>query len=258
MNAQGSTAQIDLNSDVGESFGSYTLGDDAAIFRSVSSANVACGFHGGDPSVIAQTCRDAAAADITVGAHVAYRDLAGFGRRFLDCSPTELADDVLYQIGALEAMAHAAGTAVRYVKPHGALYNTIVHHTVHSRAVVDAVKAYDPELPLLLLPGAVAAEIASAEGMRVVTEAFADRAYTPEGTLVSRREPGAVLHDEKLVAERMVRLATEGTLTAVDGTEIRVEAASICVHSDTPGAVAMAAAVRAGLEGAGVRIGSFA
>ncbi len=258
MNAEGSTAQMDLNSDVGESFGSYTLGDDAAIFRSVSSANVACGFHGGDPSVIAQTCRDAAAAGITVGAHVAYRDLAGFGRRFLDCSPTELADDVLYQIGALEAMAHAAGTAVRYVKPHGALYNTIVHHSVHARAVVDAVKAYDPELPLLLLPGAVAAEIASDEGMRVVTEAFADRAYTPEGTLVSRREPGAVLHDEELVAERMVRLATEGTLTAVDGTEIRVEAASICVHSDTPGAVAMAAAVRAGLEGAGVRIGSFA
>lgn len=258
VNEDDAMPQIDLNSDVGESFGSYTLGDDAAIFRSVSSANVACGFHGGDPSIIARTCRDAVSAGITVGAHVAYRDLAGFGRRFLDCSPTELADDVLYQIGGLEAMARTAGTAVRYVKPHGALYNTIVHHTAHARAVVDAVKAYDPQLPLLLLPGSVAAEIAAGEGMRVVTEAFADRAYTPEGTLLSRREDGAVLHDEHQVAARMVRLATEGVLTAVDGTELRMEAASICVHSDTPGAVAMAAAVRAGLEEAGVRIGAFA
>lgn len=257
MNAADGTARIDLNSDVGESFGSYTMGDDAAIFRSVSSANVACGFHGGDPSIIAQTCRDAVAAGITVGAHVSYRDLAGFGRRFLDCSPTELADDVLYQIGALEAVARASGTAVRYVKPHGALYNAIVHHTEHARAVVDAVKAFNPELPLLLLPGSVAAEIAAGKGLRVVTEAFADRAYTPEGTLVSRREAGAVLQDEHEVARRMVRLATEGVLTAVDGTDLRVEAASICVHSDTPGAVAMAAAVRAGLEEAGVRIGAF-
>ncbi|MGM7671224.1 LamB/YcsF family protein [Microbacterium sp. A93] len=257
MNAAHATAQIDLNSDVGESFGSYTMGDDAAIFRSVSSANVACGFHGGDPSIIAQTCRDAVAAGITVGAHVSYHDLAGFGRRFLDCSPTELADDVLYQIGALEAMAARSGTAVRYVKPHGALYNAIVHHTEHARAVVDAVKAFNPDLPLLLLPGSVAAEIARAEGLQVVSEAFADRAYTPEGTLLSRSEAGAVLQDEREVTARMVRLATEGVLTAVDGTDLRVEAASICVHSDTPGAVAMAAAVRAGLEEAGVRIGSF-
>lgn len=257
MDALRTMPQIDLNSDVGESFGSYTLGDDAAIFRSVSSANVACGFHGGDPSIIAQTCRDAVAAGVTVGAHVSYRDLVGFGRRFLDCSPTELADDVLYQIGGLEAMARSSGTAVRYVKPHGALYNTIVHHTAHARAVVDAVTAFNPELPLLLLPGSVAAEIAADQGLRVVTEAFADRAYTPAGTLVSRREAGAVLEDEAEVARRMVRLATEGTLTAVDGTDLRMEAASICVHSDTPGAVAMTAAVRAGLEDAGIRIGAF-
>ncbi|MFC7403364.1 LamB/YcsF family protein [Citricoccus sp. GCM10030269] len=248
---------IDLNSDVGESFGSYTMGDDAAIFESVSSANVACGFHGGDPSVIAQTCRHAVAAGITVGAHVAYRDLAGFGRRFLDCSPTELADDVLYQIGALEAMARGAGTRVRYVKPHGALYNTIVHHREHARAVVDAVRAYGGELPLLLLPGSVAAEIAAEHGVRVVTEAFADRAYTPQGTLVSRREAGAVLHDEAAVAERMVRLATDGVITAIDGSDIRVDAASICVHSDTPGAVSMTAAVRSALEEAGIQIRSF-
>lgn len=253
----GDLNEIDLNSDVGESFGTYVLGDDAAILRSVTSANIACGFHGGDPSVMTHTCRLAAAAGVAVGAHVSYRDLAGFGRRFLDCTPTELADDVLYQIGALEAMARAAGTAVRYVKPHGALYHAIVHHAGHARAVVDAVHAFDPALPLLLLPGSVAADLAAERGMRVVTEAFADRAYTPEGTLVSRREPGAVLVDAQQVTRRMVRLATHGVLTAVDGTELRPDAASICVHGDTPGSVALAAAVRAGLEEAGVRIGPF-
>lgn len=255
---QRGTPRMDLNSDVGEAFGSYTMGDDAAILRSVTSANVACGFHGGDPSVIAQTCRSAVAVGATVGAHVSYRDLAGFGRRFLDCSPTELADDVLYQIGALEAMARSAGTAVRYVKPHGALYHAIVHHREHARAVVDAVRGFGQDLPLLLLPGSVAAGIAESAGLRVVTEAFADRAYTPEGTLVSRREAGAVLHDEAEAARRMVRLATQQRITAIDGTDLRMEAASICVHSDTAGAVALAAAVRAALEEAGVQVGPFA
>ena len=249
---------IDLNSDVGESFGNWTMGDDAAIFESVSSANVACGFHAGDPSGIAQTCRDAVAGGITIGAHVGYRDLAGFGRRFLDCSPTELADDVLYQLGALEALARSAGGTIRYVKPHGALYNTIVHHQAHAQAVVDAVKAFGGDLPLLLLPGSIALDKAEKAGLRGVAEAFADRGYTPDGTLVSRREPGAVLHDEAEVAERMVRLATDGVLRAVDGTDVRVEAESICLHGDTPGAVAMAAAVRAGLESAGVEIRPFA
>ncbi|WP_298712425.1 5-oxoprolinase subunit PxpA [Micrococcus sp. 2A] len=249
---------IDLNSDVGESFGNWTMGDDAAIFQSVSSANVACGFHAGDPSGIAQTCRDAVAGGITIGAHVGYRDLAGFGRRFLDCSPTELADDVLYQLGALEALARSAGGTIRYVKPHGALYNTIVHHQAHAQAVVDAVKAFGGDLPLLLLPGSTALDKAEKAGLRGVAEAFADRGYTPDGTLVSRREPGAVLHDEAEVAERMVRLATDGVLRAVDGTDVRVEAESICLHGDTPGAVAMAAAVRAGLESAGVEIRPFA
>lgn len=249
---------IDLNSDVGESFGNWTMGDDAAIFQSVSSANVACGFHAGDPSGIAQTCRDAVAGSITIGAHVGYRDLAGFGRRFLDCSATELADDVLYQLGALEALARSAGGTIRYVKPHGALYNTIVHHQAHAQAVVDAVKAFGGDLPLLLLPGSIALDKAEKAGLRGVAEAFADRGYTPDGTLVSRREPGAVLHDEAEVAERMVRLATDGVLRAVDGTDVRVEAESICLHGDTPGAVAMAAAVRAGLESAGVEIRPFA
>jgi 5-oxoprolinase (ATP-hydrolysing) subunit A len=251
-------AIIDLNSDVGESFGNWKMGDDAAIFRSVSSANVACGFHAGDPSTIAGTCRDAVAAGVTIGAHVGYRDLAGFGRRFLDCSPTELADDVLYQLGALEALTRAAGARIRYVKPHGALYNTIVHHEAHAQAVVDAVRAFGGDLPLLLLPGSVALAKAAAAGLRGVAEAFADRAYNPDGTLVSRREPGAVLHDTDLVVANMVRLAQTGKITAIDGTIIRVDAESICVHGDTPGSVAMAAAVRAGLESAGVTVRSFA
>lgn len=250
-------AFIDLNSDVGESFGNWTMGDDAAMFRSVSSANVACGFHAGDPSTIAQTCRDAVAAGITIGAHVGYRDLAGFGRRFLDCSPTELADDVLYQLGALDALARVAGGQIRYVKPHGALYNTIVTHQGHAQAVVDAVKAFGGDLPLLLLPGSVALTIAEAAGLRGVAEAFADRAYNPDGTLVSRREPDAVLHDEDAVAANMVRLATEGTIVARDGSVIRTSAESICLHGDTAGAVSMSAAVRRELEAAGVTIRSF-
>ncbi|MBG6084620.1 LamB/YcsF family protein [Zhihengliuella flava] len=249
---------IDLNSDVGESFGNWSMGDDAAIFESVSSANVACGFHAGDPSTMAQTARSAAAAGVTIGAHVAYRDLAGFGRRFLDCTPTELADDILYQLGALQAMAAAAGKRIHYVKPHGALYNTIVTHEPHAQAVVDAVRALGGDLPILGLPGSAVHARAAAAGLRTVTEAFADRNYTPEGTLVSRREPEAVIHDPEAVTANMVRLATEGTITAIDGTVIRTDAESICVHSDTPGAVAMAAAVRRGLEEAGVNIRSFA
>lgn len=251
-------ASIDLNSDVGESFGNWEMGDDEAIFRSVSSANVACGFHAGDPSTIAKTCRDAVAAGVTIGAHVGYRDLAGFGRRFLDCTPTELADDVLYQIGALQALANAAGAEIRYVKPHGALYNTIVHHETQAQAVVDAVRAFSPDLPLLLLPGSVALAKAEAAGLCAVAEAFADRAYNPDGTLVSRREAGAVIHDPDTVVGNMVRLAQTGKITAIDGSTIAVDAESICVHGDTPGSVAMAAAVHSGLESAGVAVRSFA
>ncbi len=249
---------IDLNSDVGESFGNWTMGDDAAIFRSVSSANVACGFHAGDPSTMGQTCRDAVAAGVVIGAHVAYRDLAGFGRRFLDCSPAELADDVLYQLGALDAVARAAGGSIRYVKPHGALYNTIVHHEGHAQAVVDAVKAFGTDLPLLLLPGSAALDRAEAASLRAVAEAFADRAYNPDGTLVSRREEGAVLHDPDVVTANMVRLATDGTLIARDGSTLDLQAESICLHGDTAGAVALASAVRRGLEEAGVAIRAFA
>jgi 5-oxoprolinase (ATP-hydrolysing) subunit A len=248
---------MDLNSDVGESFGRWTLGDDTAMFQSVSSANVACGFHAGDPTVIRRTCREAVAAGVTIGAHVAYRDLAGFGRRFLDIDPIELADDVVYQIGALQALAAAEGGRVQYVKPHGGLYNAIVSHTAQARAVVDAVKSVDPELPILGLPGSEVLRLAEAAGLRGVSEAFADRAYNPDGTLVSRSLPGAVLEDPAQVAEHVLRMATDSAIRTVDGTILKINADSICVHGDSPGAVAMAAAVRAALSDAGITIASF-
>src|SRR5690606_22941516 len=240
-----------------ESFGAWTMGDDAAILRVVTSANVACGFHAGDPRTARRTCALAAEAGVAVGAHVAYRDLAGFGRRFLDVDPGELTADVAYQIGALQALAAAAGTAVRYVKPHGALYNAIVHHRAQARAVAAAVRTVDPGLPILVLPGTVIEEEARAAGLRPVVEAFADRAYLPDGTLVPRSRPGAVVTDPQEVADRVVRMATEGTVTAVDGTAVRVRAESVCVHGDTPGAVALATAVREALDAAGVLVAGF-
>lgn len=248
---------MDLNSDVGESFGRWSLGDDTTMFKSVSSANVACGFHAGDPTVIRRTCREAVAAGVVVGAHVGYRDLAGFGRRFVDMEPNELADDVVYQIGALQALAATEGARVRYVKPHGGLYNAIVSHTAQARAVVDAVKSVDPGLPILGLPGSEVLRLAEAAGLRAVTEAFADRAYNPDGTLVSRALPGAVLHDPGQVAEHVLRMATESAIRAVDGSILKIAADSICVHGDSPGAVAMAVAVRAALSDAGIRIKAF-
>ena len=172
---------IDVNSDVGESFGRWTLGDDAAMMAAVTSANVACGFHAGDPTTLRRTCQDAAAAGVVIGAQVGYRDLAGFGRRFIDMDPVELADDIVYQIGALQALAAVAGSRVSYVKPHGALYNTAVHHEVQARAVVDAVRSVDPALPVLGLPGSRLLALAEAAGLRAVTEAFADRGLHPGG-----------------------------------------------------------------------------
>jgi UPF0271 protein len=253
-----STRAIDLNSDVGESFGRWQLGDDDAVLALVTSANVACGFHAGDPSTLRRCCEVAARHGVTVGAQVGSRDLAGFGRRFLDAHPTELADDVTYQIGALSAMARAAGTTVAYVKPHGALYNAVVHHESQAQAVVDAVRAYDPELLLLGLPGSELLVRAEAAGLRTVREAFADRGYTPEGTLVPRSEPGALLEDPEEVAHRVVRLVTEGVVVAVDGTEVSIQAESVCLHGDTPGAVAMAERVRDRLAEAGVTMRPFA
>jgi UPF0271 protein len=251
------TMSIDLNADLGESFGSWTLGDDDALLDVITSANVACGFHAGDPTVLRRTCERAVARGVVIGAQVGYRDLAGFGRRFVDMDPHDLTNDVLYQLGALEAFARVAGTRVRYVKPHGALYNAIVHHEAQAEAVADAVRRYDPTLPVLGLPGSVWLAVAEAAGLVPVAEAFADRAYTPEGTLVSRREPDAVLHDPDEVAERTVRMATRHEVVTADGSLVAVRASSVCVHGDSPGAVAMATAVRRGLEESGVRVASF-
>lgn len=251
------TRVLDLNSDSGESFGSWTMGDDAAMMQIVSSANIACGFHAGDPSVARATVRAARENGVTVGAHVSYPDLGGFGRRFMDMTATELTDSVIYQAGALQAIARVEGTEVRYCKPHGGLYNAIVHHAVQAQAVAQALHELG-DLPILCLPGSEVARAADALGVPVFYEAFADRGYTPEGTLVSRREPGAVIHDPQAVAERVVRMAVDGEVVAVDGSVIPLQAASVCVHGDTPGAVAIAAQVRSALEDAGVQVAPFA
>ncbi|MEQ3552036.1 5-oxoprolinase subunit PxpA [Pseudonocardia nematodicida] len=251
-------ARIDLNADLGESFGQWTLGDDDAMLGLVSSANVACGFHAGDPSTLRATTARAADAGVVVGAQVSYPDLRGFGRRFVDIEPSALTDDVLYQIGALEALCRVAGSRVRYVKPHGALYNATRTHAGQAAAVVEAVRAYDPALPVLGLPGSELLVAAEKAGLRAVPEFFVDRGYTPEGGLVPRREPGALLDDAGAAAQRLVRMLTDGVVRAVDGTDVAVRAESACVHGDSPGAVAMAEAVRAGLAGAGVEIAPFA
>ncbi|MGF6834839.1 UPF0271 protein [Paenarthrobacter sp. TE4293] len=249
---------MDLNADLGESFGSWTMGDDASMFRIVSSANVACGFHAGDPLTMLDSCRAAFELDVRVGAHVGYRDLAGFGRRSLDMTFDELFGDVLYQLGALDGMAHAVGASVDYVKPHGALYNRIVRDAEQAEAVVAAVHAYDPGLPVLGLPGSAWLTLAEESGHPVFREAFVDRAYLPDGTLVPRTQEGAVLHDPAAVVAQAVRLATRKEVLAIDGTIVPVQADSLCIHGDTPGAVDMAAAVREGLEQAGVQIEAFA
>ncbi|MFC6496164.1 LamB/YcsF family protein [Gemmobacter lanyuensis] len=249
---------IDLNSDLGEGYGAWKMGDDAAMLGIVSSANVACGFHAGDPLTILATLRGAAQNGVVVGAHVSYPDRVGFGRRPMDVTPEELTADVIYQIGALQGLAAAAGTRVRYVKPHGALYNTIAQDARQAGAVIRAILAVDPSLILMGLAGAPVLEQARAAGLATVAEAFADRAYRPDGQLLSRREPGAVLHDPNLVAARMVRLAQEGVVEAVDGSTLRLAAGSICVHGDSPDAVAMARAIRVALTRQGVTIASFA
>lgn len=248
---------IDLNSDLGEGFGLWTLGDDEALLGVVTSANIACGFHAGDAAIMQRVCEQAVARDVAIGAQVGYRDLPGFGRRFIDVEPAALMADVIYQIGALDAFAKIAGSRVRYVKPHGALYHRIVADEVQAAAVVEAVRRFDRSLAVLGLPGSVFLRLADAAGLTTVAEAFADRGYTPAGTLVPRTETGAVLSDPAEVARRMVRLVTTGAVTAVDGSEVAVSAQSICVHGDSPGAVAMASAVRAALLGAGAELAPF-
>jgi UPF0271 protein len=249
---------VDLNADLGEGFGVWRLGDDDALLEVVTSANVACGFHAGDPSTMRRVCTRAVAAGVAIGAQVSYRDLAGFGRRFVDVEPGELADDVLYQLAALDGIARAGGGRVRYVKPHGALYNAVVTHEAQAAAVVAAVRDLDPSLPVLGLPGSALLRAAADAGLRTVAEGFADRGYTPQGTLVPRREPGALVRDAAEVAARAVRMVAEGAVEAVDGTVVAVAVESVCVHGDTPGAVELARAVRAALAAAGLGPAAFA
>ncbi|GAB4069659.1 5-oxoprolinase subunit PxpA [Angustibacter speluncae] len=249
---------IDLNSDLGEGFGQWTLGDDDALLEVVTSANVACGFHASDATIMRRVCEKAVEHDVAIGAQVGYRDLPGFGRRFIDVEPHELTQDVIYQVGALDAFARVAGSRVRYVKPHGALYNAIVHHEEQAAAVVAAVVDYDRTLPVLGLPGSAWLRLADEAGLTTVHESFADRAYTPEGTLVSRRLPGAVLHDADEIARRCVAMATGEPVTDVEGGSLDLRPGSICVHGDTAGAVEIARAVRAAITGAGVDVAPFA
>jgi UPF0271 protein len=248
---------VDLNADLGEGFGIWRLGDDEAMLDVVSSANVACGFHAGDPAGLARTCRAAAERGVRIGAQVGYRDLAGFGRRFIDVSHDDLVADVIYQIGALQALARAAGSTVKYVKPHGALYNTIVTHPGQADAVAQAVHAVDPDLPVLGLAGSAFFAAAENLGLRTVPEAFADRAYRSDGTLVPRTEGGAVLHDPAEIAERVALMIGRGKVTALDGKVIDVTAESVCVHGDSPGAVEIARAVAGRLTADGVALVAF-
>jgi UPF0271 protein len=248
---------IDINSDLGESFGAWTMGDDAAMLDIVSSANVACGFHAGDPAGILRTLKAAGRRGVAIGAHVGYRDLAGFGRRNMDPSSEELVGDVIYQIGALKGLAAAAGTTVTYVKPHGALYNTIAHDQRQASDVITAIRSVDPGLVLMALAGSPLIAQARAAGLTVVAEAFADRAYTADGQLVSRREKGSVLHDPQEIAQRIVRMVKEGVIRSIDGSDVAIDAQSICVHGDSPDAVAIARHLRAGLEEAGLSVQPF-
>jgi UPF0271 protein len=248
---------VDLNADLAEGFGIWELGDDDALLDIVTSANLACGFHAGNPVGLARTCRSAADRGVRIGAQVGYFDLAGFGRRRIEVAPDELSADVIYQIGALQALARAAGTTLGYVKPHGALYNTIVTDSEQARAVAYAVNAADPGLPVLGLAGSMFFTEAGRLGLRTVAEAFADRAYQPDGQLVPRSDPGAVLHDPVQIAERVLSMVKTGTVTAVDGSVIGIEVESICVHGDSPGAVKIAGAVRDRLRSEGIELAAF-
>lgn len=248
---------MDLNGDLGEGFGRWSLGDDDALLDIVTSANVACGFHAGDASIMRQVCERAVERRVSIGAQVGYRDLPGFGRRFIDIEPTALTQDVIYQIGALDAFARVAGSRVTFVKPHGALYNAIVHHEEQAAAVVQAVVDYDPTLPVLGLPGSAWLRRAEAAGLRVVREAFADRAYAPDGSLVSRRSPNAVLEDVHEIAQRCVAIAAGEPILDIEGGSLTVEAETICVHGDTAGAAGIARSVKEALATAQVTVATF-
>jgi len=244
--------RVDINSDMGESFGAYTIGHDDGLMNAITSANVAAGFHAGDPSVLRATIRLAKANGVAVGAHPGFPDLVGFGRRELNVTPQEAEDFVLYQIAAVAGVAAAEGVPVQHVKPHGALFNMAVRNAELAAAIARAVAAFDKTLILFGLPGSEILAAGRAAGLRVAAEVFADRAYEADGSLASRRKPGSVIHDPTAVVSRAVRMVKERTVVATDGAVVPLEVDTICVHGDTPGADDLAAKIRAGLEAAGV------
>ncbi|AKK05457.1 putative lactam utilization protein B-like protein [Corynebacterium mustelae] len=249
-------AQIDLNADLGESFGAYTIGNDTEVLKLITSANIACGFHAGDPQVMLDTTAQAIAGGVRIGAHPGYRDLSGFGRRTMIYSPRELTAEIIYQIGALQAAATASGGTVEYVKPHGALYNTIASDKTQAMAVIEAIAALDQSLSLMVLAASPIVDWARSAGLSVIEEVFADRAYNPDGSLVSRSLAGAVHHDPEVAAAQAVAFATRQPISTIDGTTITLPADSLCVHGDNPQALALIDRIRTELTAEGVSIGS--
>lgn len=245
--------RIDLNSDVGESFGPWQMGD-AAVIPAITSANIACGFHAGDPGVMRETVSLARAAGVAVGAHPGFPDLAGFGRRDMRCSPQEVEDFVVYQVAALAGVAARQGVRLQHVKAHGALYNMACRDRGLADAIARGTAAVDPKLILFGLPGSELLHAGERAGLRVAAEVFADRAYEPDGSLVSRAKAGSVLHDERVVVARAIRMARERVVTAIDGSDITLQADTLCLHGDTPGAATLAAAIRQALVDSGVRV----
>jgi 5-oxoprolinase (ATP-hydrolysing) subunit A len=249
--------QVDLNSDLGESFGPWQMGQDEALMSSITSANVACGFHAGDPSVMRQTIALAKQHGVAVGAHPGFPDLVGFGRREIQASPREVEDYVLYQISALAGIAAAQSVRLQHVKAHGALYNQACRDASLAEAIARAVAAFDSSLILLGLPGSALLRAGQQAGLRVAAEVFADRAYDPDGSLTSRRKPGAVLHDAAQVVNRAVGMVRDRRVIAIDGSAVPLEVDTICLHGDTPGSAELARQIKRGLIESGIRVGAL-
>lgn len=245
---------VDINCDMGESFGVYRLGSDEEMMAHITSANIACGYHGGDPIVMERTISLAKSHGVSVGAHPGFRDLVGFGRRSMELTPQEVRNDLIYQVGALSAFAQIEGLSLQHVKPHGQLYNLAAKDESMTKAICEAILALEKNLILVALSGSKMAEIASKSGLKVAREAFADRAYHKDGSLVSRKREGSVIHDPERVAERVIRMVQEGKIQSIEGDLIDLEADTICVHGDTPGAVQLAQTIRRKLQQAGIPV----
>jgi UPF0271 protein len=246
--------RIDINCDMGESFGPWEMGADAAVMPHITSANIACGAHAGDPGVMRRTVRLARAAAVAVGAHPGFADLQGFGRREMTMDPSEVEDSLIAQIGALAAIAKAEGGALQHVKAHGALYNMAARDRALADAIARAIKAFDPSLIMFGLPNSPMIDAARAAGLRAAAEGFADRAYQADGSLTPRSRPGAVIHDAEAVVARAVRMARDGIVLTPDGTEVALRVDTICVHGDTPGAPELTRRIRAALQAAGATV----